>query len=132
MKIVICGSLSFADKMLAISKELKSMGHNPVLPVDIFEALTDSSLKNNVKHCIEKDIIRDHLLKIQHSDAILVLNYEKKGVPGYIGGSTLIEIGFAHFWNKKIYFLNPIPDMSYTVELKAMQPIVLNDEFERF
>lgn len=34
------------------------------------------------------------------SDAILVLNYDKKGIKNYIGGNTLMEMGFAHVHDK--------------------------------
>ena len=34
-------------------------------------------------------------------------------------------MGFAHVLNKKIYLLNNIPEMSYSDEIRAMQPIVL-------
>ncbi len=131
MKIAICGSLTFAKKMLEVSKLLASMGHAPILPVDVIEAVKDPSLRENIDLCIEKDIIRDHLGKIQESDTILVLNYEKNGIAGYVGGSSLIEMGFAHYLNRTIYLLNPIPKMSYTVEIEAMQPIILNGDFEK-
>ena len=61
------------------------------------------------------------------SDAILVLNYDKKGIKNYIGGNTLMEIGFAHILNKKIFLLNPIPDIDfYKSEIEATKPIILN------
>ncbi len=93
--------------------------------------MKDPSLRQNIELCIEKDIISDHLRKIQESDTILVLNYDKNGIAGYVGGSSLIEMGFAHYLHRKIYLLNPIPKMSYTVEIKAMQPIVLNGDFKK-
>ena len=130
MNIAICGSMSFSEKMLEVGRLLEAMGHKPILPIDTIESIEDPSLRENIKHCIEKNIIKDHLKKIQQSDAILVLNYKKNGIPGYVGGSTLIEMGFAHYINKKIFLLNPIPKMSYTVELTAMQPIVLNGIIE--
>jgi hypothetical protein len=59
------------------------------------------------------------------------LNYEKNGVLGYIGGSVLIEMGFAHYLKKQIYLLNPIPRMSYSAEIEAMQPVVLNGDLKK-
>ena len=56
----------------------------------------------------------------------LVLNFEKNGVKNYIGGNTLMEIGFAYVHYKKIFLFNPIPDMHYKDELKAMEPIIIN------
>jgi hypothetical protein len=131
MKIAICGSMSFAKKMLEVSRLLEDMGHKPILPVDTIECVKDPSLRQNSELCIEKDIIRDHLRRIQESDAILVLNYKKNGIAGYVGGSALIEMGFAHYVNRKIYLLNSIPKMSYTVEIEAMQPIVLSGDIKK-
>ena len=42
---------------------------------------------------------------MQGADAVLVLNYDKKGIKNYIGGNTLMEIGFAHVLNQKIFLL---------------------------
>jgi len=123
--------MSFAKEMLEVSKLLEDIGHEPLLPADTIESVKDPSRRRNIDLCIEKDIIRDHLRKIQESDAILVLNYRRKGIAGYVGGSSLIEMGFAYYLNRKIYLLNPIPKMSYTVEIEAMQPLVLNGDFEK-
>ncbi len=131
MRILICGSMSFAKEMLEVSRLLKEMGHTPILPLDTIESVNDPSRRENVGLLIEKDIIRDHLEKILNSDAILVLNYEKNGIAGYVGGSVLIEIGFAYYAKKKIYLLNPIPRMSYCVEIEAMQPIILNRDLRK-
>lgn len=69
--------------------------------------------------------------KIEKSDAILVINYAKKGITNYIGGNTFLEIGLAFWLGKKIYLLNPIPDMDYMTEMYAMQPTVLNGDLTK-
>ena len=66
------------------------------------------------------------IYKIKKSDAILVLNYDRKGIKNYIGGNTFLEIGFAHVLDKKIYLLNPIPDINfYKEEIEAIHPEIL-------
>jgi predicted RNA-binding protein with PUA domain len=35
-------------------------------------------------------------------------------------------MGFAYVLGKKIFLVNPIPDLNYKDEIKAMNPIVLN------
>jgi hypothetical protein len=63
------------------------------------------------------------------SDAILVCNFDKKGIKNYIGGNTLMEIGFAHVNDKKIFLYNPIPeDVPYVDEIKAMIDAVINND----
>ena len=72
-----------------------------------------------------EDLIKRHYNLVKEADAILVLNEEKKGIKNYIGGNTFLEIGFAHILDKKIYLLNPIPEIAYSDEIKAVSPIIL-------
>ena len=132
MKITICGSMTASKEMLEIENNLKKLGHEVLTPeftanytrLDNTNTLYAESTKNKVKH----DLIRSHFKKIEMSDAILVVNVEKKDVIGYIGGNSFLEMGFAFGINKKIYLLNEIPKLSYTDELIAMEPIIINGD----
>lgn len=69
---------------------------------------------------------------IKDSDAILVVNLDKKGIKNYIGANTFLEIGYAHCLNKKIFFLNPIPEQDYIRdEIKAAEPIVIDQDLTK-
>ena len=69
---------------------------------------------------------------MQGADAILVLNLDKKGIQNYIGGNTLMEIGFAHVLNQKIFLYNPIPNIDlYKTEIEAMKPIIINKDLNK-
>ena len=76
-------------------------------------------------------MINEHWKKILKSDCILVANYEKKEISGYVGGNTFLEMGFAFVTGKPIFMLNPIPDMSYTSEMEGMQPVILNNKLSK-
>lgn len=66
---------------------------------------------------------------MQGADAVLVANYDKNNIANYIGGNTLMEIGFAHVLNQKIFLLNPIPDIAfYKTEIEAMKPIIVHGD----
>lgn len=80
---------------------------------------------------ITNNFIRKHYDLITNSGAILVLNHDKKGVKNYIGGNSLMEMGFAHIHNKKIFLLNPVPELSYSDEISAMTDIVLNGDLNK-
>ena len=67
---------------------------------------------------------------MKNYDAVLVVNPKKKDIYSYIGGNTLIEMAFAHILNKPLYVLYQIPDMQYTSEILAMNPIVLDGNLE--
>ncbi len=42
-----------------------------------------------------------------------------------------MELGFAYVNDKKIFLLNPIPDLPYKEEIEAVQPIVLNGDLSK-
>jgi hypothetical protein len=37
-------------------------------------------------------------------------------------------MGIAHFLNKKIFLLNPVPELSCAVEIQLMDPVLLNGD----
>lgn len=129
MKIAIVSSLSFAKEMLDVKKKLIKIGHKAVYSdfTEDFLGKSESEKEEmNAKNFVEKDVIREFWRKIKVCDAILVLNYDKKGVKNYIGGNSLMEIGFAHVLEKKIFLLNPIPEIPfYKAEIIGVKPTVL-------
>lgn len=135
MKITICASMVFAEKMLEVKKELEKFGHEAFVSefADVFVGRTEKEKEElTLFHKNEKDAIRKHWEKIKKSDAILVLNYDRKGIKNYIGGNTLMEIGFAHVLNKKIFLINEIPEIEYyKSEIEAVRPIIINNDFSR-
>jgi len=42
-----------------------------------------------------------------------------------------MEMGFAHVNNKKVFLLNPIPNMPYTDEIKATCDVALNGDLAK-
>lgn len=63
---------------------------------------------------------------IKEMDAVLVLNYDKNGQKNYIGGATFLEIYDAFRLNKKIFFINDIPEGILKDELIGFNPTVIN------
>jgi len=138
MKITICGSVMFRKEMVKVRDKLNEMGQEGI----ICSVMEDLALGRNPKlmkkieenHVqVKKDggFIKWYYNSIVNSDAILVLNYDKNGIKNYIGGNTLMEIGFAHVHNKKIFLLNPVPEISYKDEILAMEPVILNGDFSK-
>jgi nucleoside 2-deoxyribosyltransferase len=134
MKIVVAGSMTVVEKMIEIKEVLEKKGHEIILSKFAYEYI------NLPKEDIEKQTIHDKnnndglkelSMMIKDADAILALNYDKKGIKNYIGGNTFLELGYASIIGKKVYFMNPIPDMLYTSELEAMKPIILNEDLSK-
>ena len=130
MKIILCGSISKADEILRVKQELENKGHKVEMPEGVKRAEirakvnSSSSEKANIK--VKYDLIRGYYEKMKDYDVVLVVNPEKKGINGYIGGNTFIEMAFAHILKKPLYCLYPLPQMDYSAEIIAMQPVVLN------
>lgn len=92
----------------------------------------DASFRESAALKIKDDVIGVYYKKIKAADAVLVVNPDKNGIANYIGGNTFLEMGFAHVLHKKIYLYNPIPEMSYSDEIRAMRPMVINGDLGRF
>ncbi len=132
MRIGIAGSMQFTDKMIEIGAELEKLGHTVFMSgfVDRYAGKPDAEIERlKLEDKYEHDAIREFWQPMQSADALLVLNYEKHGIAGYIGGNAFLEMGFAHVLNQKIFLLNPIPDMPYYgTEIIAMKPSVIHSD----
>ena len=140
MKIVICGSSTFKEKMLEYRDKLLLLGHEPIVHPDyeLFvkgekqEIWSQISGGEHYEAKKSQGYIKWYYNAIVDSEAILVLNFDKREIKNYIGGNTLMEIGFAHVNNKKIFLLNEIPEgISYVDEIKAMVDVVLNGDLDK-
>ncbi|MEK7473763.1 MAG: hypothetical protein AAB668_03510 [Patescibacteria group bacterium] len=150
MKITICGSIGFYQDMELARDRLVQNGHLVKIPELTLETPAEfgGGRKIYFRECIERNggidafppdhqiwdlkegAINDHFEKIDWADAILVVNHEKRGIAGYIGGNTLIEIGVAFYRKKKIYILNPVSsELSYKQEVLGMKPAFINGNF---
>ena len=142
MKITLCGSIAFYDEMLEVKGNLEAMGHEVKIPISevideegnvvpvkvYYERRKAETSETGWIWDVKEAAIRAHFEKIEWSEAILVLNYDKNGIANYIGGNTLLEVGLAFHLKEKIFLLNPIPEISYKEEIIGMKPIVINND----
>lgn len=130
MTITICGSMFFHQQMKEAQARLEKRGFTILLPEELADGSANEALlekdEDKISAKIEYNFIREHFKKVEMADSILILNYPKKGIDGYIGGNTFLEMGYAFGLGKKIFLLYPIPKMDYFTEMSAIQPIVLN------
>ena len=138
MRITICGSVRFAPQLVEIYRRLEKLGHTPLMHDDMFGLANGTARQLNDSGSEHHEIKRKYnFIKwwhdcIKSGDAILVCNFDKNGIRNYIGGNTLMEMGFAHVNEKKVFLLNPIPeDVPYVDEIKAMTDIVINGNLEK-
>lgn len=134
MKIMICCSKHFYDKILPIKQKLEENGYEIILP-DSYE---DPFIEERLKQTDTKEHIawKKYMLikqgnKVKESDAILVLNFEKNGQKNYIGGATFLEIFKAFELGKKIFMYHPIPKNIFEDELNGINPIIIEGDLEK-
>src|SRR6185369_15050645 len=122
MIITICSSVDFSPKIIELKKTLEGRGCKVNIPF-FTQMIIDGTLTYDQYMTEKKSSNGDVLLRraqgvdffkrywdyIAESDAILVLNQTKKGIDGYIGGNTLMEMGMAYGMGKKIFLYNPPP-----------------------
>jgi len=134
-KIIICGSISVADEILRVRDALEERGYEVEIPEGVKHLNEwegeNANISEKAERKIKHDLIRGYYEKMKDYDIVLIVNPEKKGIPGYVGGNTLIEMAFAHVLSKPLYVLNQLPEMPYTPEMLAMQPIVLNGDLDK-
>lgn len=127
--------MQFHREMLDVKNHLEKRGFTVFTPSDLDHIEKNESYmetdEERITAKIEYDFIREHFKKIEQADAILILNYEKKGIRGYIGGNTFLEMGYAFGLGKKVYLLYPVPEMDYKTEMHAIQPIIVDGDLSK-
>lgn len=145
MKITLCGSIAFYDEMLDVKNQLENLGHEIKLPP--FEIKDENGNMIPVKEYYarrkaetddtswvweaKKEAMKMHFEKVEWSDAVLILNYDKNDIANYVGANTLLEMGLAFHLNKRVFLLNDIPEISYKEEILGMKPEIINRDLTR-
>lgn len=139
--ITVCSSAAFFKKAFEIEKKLKELGFNVKLPHtalkmkqggDFRIEVYKTWFKNKKDYSRKRWLIENHFRKVISGDAILVINEEKNGMKGYIGGNTLMEMAVAFHFKKPIYILNPISEkLGWKEEIFGLHPIFLEGKIER-
>lgn len=152
MKITVCGSMVFYKEMKEAQTALEARGHEVQIPLLDNELPpefgggrtlafgqyieerggTDAFTPDDPLWDFKAAAINDHFGKVEWSDAILVINHNKRGVEGYIGGNTLMEMALAFYLKKPIYMLNEVSgELLYKQEVMGMKPIILDGDLSR-
>ncbi len=128
MKITLCSSASFFDKLDSVRVILENRGYIIFFPhVWNWNEKSEEEISK-----VQHDLIKRHFKNIDESDALYVANYEKNGTSGYIGGSVLLEMGKAFDKGIPIFLMYDVPqDVKYREELLALQPIVIGENWEK-
>lgn len=136
MKITICGSMATQELLAGIQDaacKLRAMGHEVFVP-DEGEATSDYSNLSATEAAARKGFyMKDYFAKIEACDTVIIMNPLKKGIEGYIGSNTVIEMGLAFYLGKRICILNSVTkQVPCYDEVIGMQPEVLHGNLDIF
>jgi nucleoside 2-deoxyribosyltransferase len=129
--ITVCGSMDFFKDMVSIREYLEAAGLQVSIPaaeevkVD-YSGASDSDLSR-----MKKLFIDEHLTKIKGADAVLLANFNKRGIVGYVGANTLMEAAFAYALGKPVFVLNSLGEQPCRPEVLGMQPEFLQGELSQ-
>lgn len=125
--VTLCGSMRVIDEMIDYARQLNERGIETYLP-ELNEPVDYSTLFSDQRASIKSGLIRNHIQKIQASDAVLICNLTLGDRIDYIGANSFLEMGFAFAFGKMIFLLNDVPDQPNTDEIVGMLPITLNGD----
>ncbi|HSX30323.1 MAG TPA: hypothetical protein VLE99_00185 [Candidatus Saccharimonadales bacterium] len=111
MKIGVVGSMQFTEQMMQLCEKLRRLGHDAYMSkfAASFVGKTDSEAeKIKLEQKYQQDAIREDCKWVADMDALLIANYDKHGISGYIGGNAFIEMAYAHILGKPLYALQPL------------------------
>lgn len=136
--ITICSSAAFYKDVIELEKELKELGFKVKVPKTAKRMQRENNFdvnhiktwyKNKADYRIKRRLMNDHFRKVMEADAILVLNKEKNGVAGYIGGNGLMEMTIAYHYKKPIFIYDAISDkLNIAEEVYGLNPIFINKD----
>ena len=139
--ITICASVSHYKQVIPIEQELKKLGFKVLVP-DILRTMQKNNnfdvnfyktwYENKNDYSKKTKLMKAHFKKVLKGDAILIVNFEKRGMEGYIGGNVLMEITLAFHYKKPIYIYNLVSDkLPILEEIYAVQPTFLDGDLTK-
>jgi hypothetical protein len=122
--------MAFMPQMSRLQHALDHQGVPALAPSDPDRSI--DFIQGNKHLEYKRSLSLSHMRKVQNplTYAILVANFDKQGVDGYIGPNTFAEIAVAFASNKTIYLLNVAP-RQYACELAAWRVRALDGDLTK-
>lgn len=117
--------MKFYDQMKLMAKDLSAAGFKVHLPTQ--EEILFHEMSEEQKIKAKKQYIQEHMERIRTSSSVLIANFTKNGIQGYVGPNTLIEIAFAKAFEKPIYMIEEPGDQPCIDELRGFDLNLIND-----
>ena len=112
MRVYVAASSSFWDRLPGVKDRLEKLGHEVLLPSTMNDPdLEEKSWKEgkDAHAKLIRGLFEDSEEIIgKQSDAIYLMNWDKRGISGYVGGAALVELYIVHREHKKIFIENDV------------------------
>ena len=127
-RVCICGSMAFIDEMEELADVLRKTGYDVDTPVREEQSLNWEVLADEQAVKLKRSFIDGHLDKIRQSDLVLVANYPKNGVEGYVGANSLMEAAFAYALGVPVAYLNEIGEQPCRLEAQSTARLIVGED----
>ena len=117
--------MSFLGEMEQLAENLRRDGFRVTTPAPEERGLDWETLTLRDAVTLKRDFLNDYFETIRQCDLVLIANYAKHGIKGYIGANSLMEAACGHALGKPVIFLNPIGDQPCQLEALAIATSVL-------
>lgn len=120
--------MSFIDEMEHLGELFGQLGYGVNTPrreelTINWDDLGDVEAANKKARYID-----EHLEKIRTSNALVIANYSKNGIDGYIGPNSLMEASFGYAFGLPVVFLFDPGQQPCRFEARAIMNICLNGD----
>lgn len=93
--VCICGSMTFIEEMETLGSSLSELGYQVTTPSRDERDSHWDSLSERDQVSLKRELVEDYLAHIKGCDVVLLANFAKGEVEGYVGANTLMEASFA-------------------------------------
>lgn len=139
--ITLCSSAQFYKHVNELADKLEEMGYTALVPGNA-KKMRASGNYDVAQHKTwfdnpgdfgkKREFMDAHFKEVEKADAVLLVNDEKHGKPGYIGPNGLMEMAVAYFLKKPIYVLNDVDkDNSVYEEVYGMGCVILHGDISK-
>ncbi len=120
--------MAVIEPIEALASTLRRAGHQVVTPSrqPMDDQWGELSLRDQV--AAKRPLISAHLDEIRQADAVLIANFAAKGVEGYVGSNTLMEVAFARALGIPVHLLNQPGPQPCQVEVLAVATSILDSD----
>ena len=122
--------MSFIEKINNLAKQFSELNVKSFTPEPQEKGISREEMGVKKFGIAKGGYIRAHFEKIRASDLVLIANYPKNGIEGYIGPNSLIELAFGYALSKKLYLLFEPGEQPCKPEILGMQPMIINGDID--